>query len=54
MLLLRGETDAEQGFKDGLRELGYSVRYRTVNAGRDQSEFARSLRVELTPQCTMF
>ncbi|MBE9540983.1 MAG: ABC transporter substrate-binding protein, partial [Proteobacteria bacterium] len=27
MLLWRGETKAEQGFKDGLKELGYSVDY---------------------------
>jgi ABC-type uncharacterized transport system substrate-binding protein len=35
MILWRGETQAEIGFKDGLKELGYSVEYFIINAGQD-------------------
>jgi ABC-type uncharacterized transport system substrate-binding protein len=35
MILWRGETQAESGFKDGLKELGYSAEYIIINAGQD-------------------
>ncbi len=35
MVLWRGETDAETGFKNGLEELGYSVKYTQLDAGQD-------------------
>ncbi len=35
MILWRGETRAESGFKDGLKELGYSAEYIIVNADQD-------------------
>jgi ABC-type uncharacterized transport system substrate-binding protein len=35
MILWRGETRAESGFKDGLKELGYSAEYIIINAGKD-------------------
>jgi ABC-type uncharacterized transport system substrate-binding protein len=35
MILWRGETRAESGFKDGLKELGYSAEYIIINAGQD-------------------
>lgn len=35
MILWRGETRAESGFKDGLKELGYSAKYIVINAGQD-------------------
>jgi len=35
MILWRGETRAESGFKDGLKELGYSVEYIIINADQD-------------------
>ncbi len=35
MILWRGETPAESGFKDRLQELGYSVDYTIMNAGQD-------------------
>jgi len=35
MILWRGETQAESGFKDGLKELGYSTEYIIINAGQD-------------------
>ena len=38
MILWRGETRAESGFKDGLKELGYSAEYIIINAGQDIKE----------------
>jgi len=35
MILWRGETRAESGFKDGLQESGYSVEYIIMNADQD-------------------
>ena len=35
MILWRGETRAESGFKDGLKELGYSAEYIIKNADQD-------------------
>ena len=35
MILWRGETRAESGFKDGLKGLGYSAEYTIKNAGQD-------------------
>jgi len=35
MVLWRGETRAESGFKDGLKEFGYSAEYIIINAGQD-------------------
>ncbi len=35
MILWRGETRAESGFKDGLKQLGYSAEYIIINAGQD-------------------
>jgi len=43
MILWRGETEAEQGFKDGLKELGYSAQYSIMNAGQDRKKVARIL-----------
>ncbi|MBE9541817.1 MAG: hypothetical protein IMF01_05815, partial [Proteobacteria bacterium] len=50
MLLWRGETKAEQGFKDGLKELGYSVDYTIMNAGQDRKELRRVLSNEMAPK----
>ena len=49
MLLWRGETKAEQGFKDGLKELGYRVDYTILNAGQKKEELRRKLNDEITP-----
>ena len=38
MILWRGETRAESGFKDGLKELGCSAEYIIINAGQDIKE----------------
>ncbi|MGD8881266.1 MAG: ABC transporter substrate-binding protein [Desulfobacterales bacterium] len=35
MILWRGETRAESGFKDGLEELSYSAQYTILNSGQD-------------------
>jgi ABC-type uncharacterized transport system substrate-binding protein len=50
MLLWRGETKAEQGFKDGLKELGYTVEYTIMNAGQDRKELRRILNNEIAPK----
>ena len=50
MVLWRGETDAEKGFRDGLKELGYSVQYTEMNAGQDRAELGRLLREDLKPR----
>jgi len=43
MILWRGETRAESGFKDGLKELGYSAEYIIINAGQDIKKLGRLL-----------
>ncbi len=52
VLLWRGETKAEQGFKDGLRDLGYSVEYTIMNARQDRKELRRILNNEIAPKLT--
>jgi ABC-type uncharacterized transport system substrate-binding protein len=47
MMLWRGETEAEKGFRDGLKAFGYSVQYTVMNAGQDRTELGRLLREEL-------
>lgn len=54
MILWRGETGAERGFKDGLKELGYSVRYTVMHARQDARELGRLLRKELVPRLQDF
>lgn len=54
MILWRGETKAEQGFKDGLKELGYSVQYTTMNAGQDRKKLGHLLREDLKPKLKDF
>jgi len=54
MILWRGETDGEKGFKDGLEVLGYAVDYTTMNAGQDRKELGRILREELEPKINDF
>src|SRR5215470_8188595 len=54
MLLWRGETEAEKGFQQGLKEFGYSVQYTTMNAGQDRTELGRLLREEVSPKLNDF
>lgn len=50
MILWRGETKAEQGFKHGLKELGYSVQYTVMNAGQDKTKLGHLLKEDLKPK----
>jgi ABC-type uncharacterized transport system substrate-binding protein len=50
LLVWRGETEAERGFKDGLKELGYSVEYTIMSAGQDREEMRRILNNEIAPK----
>ena len=50
MLLWRGETKAEQGFKNGLKELGYAADYTIRNAGRERKELRRILNDDISPK----
>ncbi len=43
MVLWRGETQAEKGFKDNLKKMGYQVSYTIYNAGNKRNEFAKTL-----------
>ncbi len=43
LFLWRGETVAEQGFKDGLRDLGYEVEYTVFNAAQEKGNLAKIL-----------
>ena len=54
MILWRGETEAEIGFKDGLNKLGYSVQYTTMNAGQDRAALGRLLRNKVKPELKKF
>jgi ABC-type uncharacterized transport system substrate-binding protein len=54
MMLWRGETKAEKGFRERLKALGYSVQYTVMNAGQDRTELGRLLREELRPKLDGF
>ena len=54
MVLWRGETEAEKGFQQGLKEFGYSVQYTVMNAGQDRTELGRLLREEVNPKLSNF
>lgn len=54
MLLWRGETDAEKGFREGLKALGHPAQYVVMNAGQDRAELGRLLREELKPKLETF
>ena len=47
MILWRGETDAELGFKEEVRKLGYDATYEVFNAGQDKSRLGDILRQDL-------
>jgi putative ABC transport system substrate-binding protein len=40
LILWRGETDAEKGFRDGLKELGYTATFTTLNADQNLNKLA--------------
>jgi len=54
MILWRGETEAEKGFRAGLKELNRPVDYVVLNAGQDRAELGRLLREELQPRLATF
>ncbi len=54
MVLWRGETQAEKGLKDGLKQFGYSVEYTTYNADQVKDRLAEILRHEIYPRATDF
>ena len=54
MVVWRGETEAEKGFRAGLKALGYAVQYTVINAGQDRSELGRLLRDELKSNLDKF
>lgn len=54
MLVWRGGTEAEQGFKDALQTLGYRVTYSVLNAQQDQKRLARLLQQAVLPHLDTF
>ena len=54
MMQWRGDTESCQGFRDGLKELGYSVDYTYMNAKQDRIELGRLLLEELEPKMNDF
>ena len=54
MILWRGETEGERGFKDGLNKLGYSVRFTTINAEQDRAVLGSLLRDKVKPKLKEF
>jgi len=49
MIQWRGETEACRGFRAGLKELGYSVKYTILNAGQSRKKLGGQLREKLFP-----
>jgi putative ABC transport system substrate-binding protein len=54
MVLWRGDTESERGFREGLKELGYSVQYTTLNAEQNRTKLGHILREELRPKLKEF
>ena len=54
MVLWRGETEAEKGFRDGVKEQGYTAEYVVMNAGQDRAELGRLLREDVKPKLETF
>ncbi len=47
LVLWRGETDGERGFKDGLRDLGYSVDYEIFNGEQNIDKLIYMIRKKI-------
>jgi ABC-type uncharacterized transport system substrate-binding protein len=54
MIQWRGETEACRGFKDALKEMGYSAQYTVLNAAQNRATLGRLLREELPPNLKNF
>jgi putative tryptophan/tyrosine transport system substrate-binding protein len=44
LILWRGETDVEKGFRDGLKNLGYTATYTTINADQNLNKLSTLLK----------
>ncbi len=54
LLTWRGETEGEQGFRETLQALGYSVAYTVYNPRQDKTELGRILRQKIIPKLEEF
>jgi ABC-type uncharacterized transport system substrate-binding protein len=54
LIVWRGETEAEQGFKDELKALGYKVQYTVVNAGQNRKALGQLLQRDIVPNLSNF
>ena len=54
MIQWRGETEACRGFKDALKEMGYSAQYTVLNAAQSRTTLGRLLREDLLPNLDNF
>lgn len=54
IVLWRGETKAEDGFKDKLKKIGYSVQYTTINGEQDKNRLKKKIISELKPKINRF
>ena len=54
LIVWRGETEAEQGFKDELKSLGYTVQYTVKNAGQDRKALGQLLQRDIVPNLGQF
>lgn len=54
MIQWRGETEACRGFKDALKEMGYTVQYTVLNAAQDRTKLGGLLREQLLPNLKNF
>jgi putative tryptophan/tyrosine transport system substrate-binding protein len=54
LLLWRGETEAEQGFKEELQALGYTVQYTVKNAEQNQQTLGQLLQYDIVPSLHTF
>lgn len=54
MVLWRGETPAETGFKDALKKLGYTVEYTVVNADQNRTTLRSRIEKTIMPRLDSF
>lgn len=54
MVLWRGETGAEQGFRDELKKLGYKPEFVVFDGRQDRTLLATMLRLELLPELASY
>ncbi len=54
VIVWRGETSAEAGFKDRLIELGYSPQYHVFNAEQDKEKLSHILRDDIAQKIDQF